>query len=384
MDLALDDDQTLFTETARRFLDQTYPISVLRARAADDAGIDLAAWRQAAELGWTAALVPESLGGGSVSGSGVRDLTLIAEEQGRVVAPLPLLPVNLVLDTLARTAGAGGSGEALAALLAGDALAAWAHDEGRGTWSDGDVSTIATPAADGWMLEGTKCFVEEADLCRWFLVSARTPGGLSQFLVPADIDGVTVAMRDSLDLGRHLGDVRFTRVALGGDTLVGTEGAAAGDLARQLLLAVVLQNAETVGTLDRVLAMTLEYASDRFAFGRPLSSYQALKHRFADMKMWVEACLATSSASTAALADATPDAAELVEIARCYIASKATGIVQDCIQLHGGIGVTWEHDLHLYLRRVTQNVTLYGGLRHHRERLARIIGNAGASSERPA
>jgi len=376
MELDLDDNQTLFTETGRRFLEQVCPIPVLRARYERGEGIDLTVWRQAADLGWTAALVPEPLHGGSVSGSGLRDLALVAEELGRIVAPLPLLPVNVVLDTLGRSHNATAHAEVVPSLLGGEALAAWGHDEGTGTWADNDVATTAAEDGDGWILNGTKCFVEEADKCRWFLISARTPTGLCQFLVPADAGGVTVSVRESLDLGRQLGDVHFAGVRVDSEALIGADGDAAPDLARQLQLAVVLQNAETVGALDRVLAMTLEYASDRVAFGRPLSSFQALKHRFADMKMWVEACMATSNASASALADESRDAAELVAAARCYIAAKAPSIVQDCIQLHGGIGVTWEHDLHLYLRRVTQNVTLYGSLRHHREQLARIIGDS--------
>jgi alkylation response protein AidB-like acyl-CoA dehydrogenase len=139
-------------------------------------------------------------------------------------------------------------------------------------------------------------------------------------------------------------------------------------------VALTLQNAETVGAVNRVYEFTLEYAKDRMAFGRPIGSYQALKHRFADMKVWLEACNATATASARAVQAGADDASKLVSTAKAYIGDRAPAIVQDCVQLHGGIGVTWEHDLHLYLRRVAQNAALYGTARDHRLRVATLLG----------
>jgi alkylation response protein AidB-like acyl-CoA dehydrogenase len=155
---------------------------------------------------------------------------------------------------------------------------------------------------------------------------------------------------------------------------MGSVGAAAPHVERQLQVALALQNAETVGATSRVFGFTLEYAKDRVAFGRPIGSYQALKHRLADMKTWLEACLATSTASANAVAAEAPNAAELVSVAKAYIADRSPAIIQECVQLHGGMGVTWEHDLHLYLRRVTQNAALYGSARQHRARIAALLG----------
>jgi alkylation response protein AidB-like acyl-CoA dehydrogenase len=151
-------------------------------------------------------------------------------------------------------------------------------------------------------------------------------------------------------------------------------GDAAADVERQLQVALTVQNAETVGAVNRVYEFTLEYAKDRVAFGRPIGSYQALKHRFADMKMWLEACNATAAASARAVQAEADDASELVSVAASYVKDRAPAMVQDCVQMHGGIGVTWEHDLHLYLRRVAQNAALYGSAREHRERLATLMG----------
>ena len=138
-------------------------------------------------------------------------------------------------------------------------------------------------------------------------------------------------------------------------------------------MAVAMQCAETCGVLDRVFAMTLEYMEHRYSFGRPLSSYQALKHRVADDKMHLEACHAITTALARALAEGSDDAGELASAAKAWIGSVATNIIQDCVQLHGGIGVTWEHDIHLYLRRATVNAATYGSTAGHRARLARMI-----------
>jgi alkylation response protein AidB-like acyl-CoA dehydrogenase len=299
---------------------------------------------------------------------------LVAEEMGRHTAPGPLLSTNVVAEALARAHHGDRYSNVISRLLSGAETAALAFQDGHDLWDQTGVWMEARRATDGWVVNGTKSFVLDAQTADWFLLTARTDGGITQFLVPKDRAGVEIAARTSLDLVRQVGDVTFAGVQLTPDDVVGAVDCAAGQFAHQLLTAVVLQNAETVGAIDRVLDMTLDYARDRIAFGRPIASYQALKHRFANMKMWLEACHATAHASAVAVATDAPEARELVSVAKAYIADKVPSMVQDCIQLHGGIGVTWEHDLHLYLRRVTQNAFLFGGVQHHRERIAVNIG----------
>ena len=154
------------------------------------------------------------------------------------------------------------------------------------------------------------------------------------------------------------------------EAAVGQPGRSEGDVDRQLWDAVVLQCFEMVGAVDRVFAFTVEYAEDRYSFGRPLVSYQALKHRFADMKMWLEASHATAAGAARAVDSGSPLASELVSVAKSYIGDHGPFIIQECVQLHGGIGVTWDHDLHLYLRRVVQDRAQFGTPRDHRERIA--------------
>ncbi|HEY3941844.1 MAG TPA: acyl-CoA dehydrogenase family protein [Acidimicrobiales bacterium] len=367
-------DQELFVETTRRFLEAESPLTTVRALSEDPVGFDRDYWRRGAELGWTALLVPEELGGGSIAGVGLLDLVLVAEEIGRLVAPGPLLPVNVVASAIGRAGAPGPQAEVLAGLVSGELIATWAFAEQDPTWDAAGVRLQATRRGDAWVLEGTKTFVQDASVADWFLVTARTGDGLTQLLVPRDAPGVSVSPLVSLDMVRRFGDVAFSGVEVAAPYVVGAVGDAAPEVERQTQIALALQNAETVGATSRVFEFTLEYCNDRVSFGRPIGSYQAVKHRLADMKMWLEACLGTATASARAAAAEAPDAAELASVAKAYIGDRCPAIIQDAVQLHGGIGVTWEADLHLYLRRVTQNAALYGSVRQHRERLASLLG----------
>jgi alkylation response protein AidB-like acyl-CoA dehydrogenase len=370
VDLELTDDQRLFQETTRKFLEAETPLTAVRRLADDPTGFDRGWWAQGAALGWTALLVPEDHGGGSVSGSGVRDLVIVAEEMGRAVAPGPFLPTNVVAWALARSGGAAQQRDVLPGIVAGDVVAAWAFDEPSARWDAGRIQLAAGERGGGFVLDGRKTKVEAAAAADQLLVTARSPAGLTQLLVPRDTPGVTVVPLEGLDLVRRFADVRFEGVELPADAVVGTVGGADDDVARQLHLALVLQCAAMSGATNRVFEFTVEYAFDRFSFGRPLASYQALKHRFADMKLWVEACFATTDGAARALQDDDPRAARYASVAKAYVGERTPEIIQDCIQLHGGIGVTWEHDIHLFLRRVTVDRALYGLPDDHVERVA--------------
>jgi alkylation response protein AidB-like acyl-CoA dehydrogenase len=373
--LDLSPDQELVRDTTRRFLAERSPLTEVRRLADDPAGYERGWWRQGAELGWTAMLVPEDDGGGSLTGEGLLDLVVVAEEMGHLVAPGPFVPVNVVASALGAVGSASQRGDVLPGLIAGDAVAAWCVAEPGGAWGPAtDVTLAAERTSAGWVLTGTKAPVEAAADAEHLLVVARTPEGPTQFLVPAGAPGVTVVALRSLDLVRRFGEVRFDHAEVPDGAVVGDVGGAANDVERELEVALALQCAETVGVLDRVFAFTVEYAFDRHSFGRPLASYQALKHRFADMKLWLECCHGTTLGAADAVESQAEDAAKLVSVAKAYVGEYATEIIQDCVQMHGGIGVTWEHDLHLYLRRVAQNSALYGSAREHRERLATLLG----------
>jgi alkylation response protein AidB-like acyl-CoA dehydrogenase len=369
--LELSADQKLFQASARALLEKEHPLDSIRHLADGDPGWDREWWLRAAELGWTAAVVPEELGGGSVSGEGVRDLALLAEELGAGVAPGPFLPTNVVLAGLVEAHGSGPDHTPeIEALVTGERVATWAVYEPGAEWSPTAARVAATPTAEGFRLDGTKDRVEAAGEADLLLVTATTPDGLAQFLVPPTAPGVSVHPQWSLDLSRSFGEVRFDDVHVGPEARVGAPGTAEATVERQLQVALVIQCAEVCGGLDRMFARTLQWAFDRYSFGRPLASYQALKHRFADMRTWLEACHATTQAAAEAVQAGSAEAAQLVSVAKSFVAERSLWILQDCVQLHGGIGVTWEHDLHLYLRRATSHRAQYGSPEDHRRRLA--------------
>jgi alkylation response protein AidB-like acyl-CoA dehydrogenase len=373
MHLALTDDQQFFLETTRKFLEQETPIATVRALADDPAGFDRSWWARGAELGWTSFLVPEADGGGSLSGDGVLDLAIVAEEMGRLVSPGPLVPTNVVAAAVADGGSDDLRGRVLPAIVSGSLVAASCLASSGGGWNGAGVVVTAEPDGDAFVLTGVSTPVEAAAQADELLATARTGSGLSQFLVPADGEGLSIEPLESVDLVRRFATVRFDGVRVARAQLVGELDGAAPAVDRQVQLAITLQCAETVGALDRVVEITLEYLADRTSFGRPLASYQAIKHRFADMKMWLEAAHGVTELAARAVQDRARDAAEIVSAAASYIGEHATELVQECTQLHGGIGVTWEHDLHLYLRRVTLHRNLYGTPSQHREHLAALL-----------
>jgi alkylation response protein AidB-like acyl-CoA dehydrogenase len=370
MELALSPDQKLLQKSARGLREKECSLDRIRALGDGEPRWSRDFWRKGAELGWAATVVPEDLGGGSVSGEGVRDLAVIAEELGAGVAPGPLLPVNAVLAGLVHAHGTGPDHTAaIESLVAGESVASWAVYEPGREWTAEPPGLTAAPADGGFVLDGVKDRVEDAGQCDLFLVTAATAQGPAQFLVPSGAAGVTVTPQWTVDLSRAFGEVRFQGVRVGEDALVGVPGDVQ-TMERQLQIALVVQCAELCGGLDRIFDLTMRWAFDRYSFGRPLASYQALKHRYADMRTWIEACHATTQAAAGAVQAASPDAPRLVSVAKSYVGERAPVILQDCVQLHGGIGLTWEHDLHLYLRRAVLDQSLYGTPRDHRLRLA--------------
>lgn len=374
MQVDLSDEQRFLQQTVRKFLEDAVPLAVLRERAgAGEPPVTRDYWQQAAELGLTAVLVPEEFGGVG-SSQPVLDLAIVAEEVGRQLAPGPLLPTSVVADALVRSGSQAQRQRFLPALADGSLVAVWAMGEAPDRWDPGTASATASPDGPGWLLTGLKSSVEAADVADVFLVTARTGDGMAQFLVPRDAEGLSVRPLPQYDLGRLFADVELQQVRVPASAVLGEPGGIDACLEHQYLLALTLQAAETVGLLDRIFAETLDYVQVRYAFGRPLASYQALKHRIADHKLWLEAALGVSTALARALAAGDANCARLASAAKAHIAGQSLAIISDCAQLFGGIAMTWEHDLHLYLRRATVNAVVYGSAAQHKERLCRLSG----------
>ncbi|HVW42445.1 MAG TPA: acyl-CoA dehydrogenase family protein [Amycolatopsis sp.] len=373
MRFELSSEQRLLQSVTADFLEKNGSVATVRSLADEGRHFDRNVWRQGAELGWTAMLVPEEAGGGSASGQGLIDATIIGEQMGLHAAPGPFTVVNTVAAALAEASNADEHADLVGELVAGEKVATWACCAPGGRWNPEAGAVEARADGDGYVLNGVHDSVELGTDADVLLVLARTPEGLTQFVIPAGTAGVSVQPLESLDLVRGFARVEYTDARVPAGALVGAAGAAAPAVERQLQLALVLQCSELVGVVQRVLEFTTQWMFDRYSFGRPLASYQALKHRFADMTMWSEAAQATMAAAAEAVQERREDAAELVSIAKSYIGQRATDIIQDCVQLHGGIGVTWEHDIHLYLRRATVDRVTWGSPSDHRRRIADLL-----------
>ena len=366
--MTTDPELALFASTAAAFLEKEGSLTRVRELHAAGESFDPQSWRRAAELGWTSLLVPESLGGGSVSGDGVADLALIAEQIGHTVAPGPLHPVSVLLAALVEAPES--HAETIEALIAGELIGSWAvYEPGRpaAPIQAATVATTATAVDGGYRIDGAKDRIEAGGQAQLLLVPAVCDGVVRQFLVRTDAPGVTVTEQDCIDLVKRYARAEFAGVKVDAAAVVGSAEQTAAIIERQRQIALLLQCAELVGILDTVLDFTYRWLGDRHSFGRPLASYQALKHRAADMKMWFEAARATTAGAVAAVSGRHPDAPRLVSVAKAYVAERAPVILQDCVQLHGGIGVTWEHDLHLFLRRTALYRAMFGSPEdHHR------------------
>jgi alkylation response protein AidB-like acyl-CoA dehydrogenase len=375
MELVLTPDQEFFAETTAKYLEDKASPTDLRALRHDPAGFSPAYWRQGAELGWTSLLVSEDDGGGSISGGGVNDLALVAYEFGRFAAPGPLLATNLVAAALSRRGSPEQKADVLPGLLSGETIATWCWAEPPPGDRLGQVASIASVTDDGYVLNGRKGPVEAGAQADHLLVVANTDDGLVQLLVPTATAGVTVVAADGLDLTRryaeiHLDDVRVPRSALVGDA-----STAAADVERQLQLANVMQMHEMVGAMEKAFEITTEWLFNRYSFGRPLASYQELKHRSADMKAWIEIGHGIADAATRHVQDDGDRAGEYTSAGKAYLGVYGVDVLQDCVQMHGGIGVTYDHDMHLYLRRVVVDSLLFGTVSDHRQRLTTMLEN---------
>jgi alkylation response protein AidB-like acyl-CoA dehydrogenase len=360
-------ERLLFASTTQSFLEKEASLSRLRELHAAGIPFEPDWWRRAAELGWTSLLVPETLGGGSVSGDGVADLALVAELIGKTVAPGPLHPVSTVLAGLV---DAPENHEAtIESLVSGEVVASWAVYEPGKPWAPSHATVTATSTETGFRIDGVKDRVEAGAESAVFLVTAQADGAVRQFLVPADAPGTRVEPQRSIDMVKSYARIHFDGVEVDTSAAVGSVDQTADLIKRQSQIAQVLQCAEVVGILATVLGFTIQWGLDRHSFGRPLASYQALKHKYADLKIWFEACRATTNAAVAAVAARSPGADMAVSVAKSYVGEHAPGMLQDCVQLHGGIGVTWEHDLHLFLRRVTLYRSMFGTPEDHNLRV---------------
>jgi len=380
MDFGFSQEQELLRQTARSFLEKECPSAFVRRMMDDPVGTTDELWAKLAELGWLGLVYPEAYGGG---GLGFVDLTVVLEEMGRVVMPGPYFSTVLLGGLALLEAGSDAQKAAwLPKITAGQARVTLALTEESARWDPAGVGLAAKPTrAGGWSLSGTKLFVPDAHSADAIVVAARTARatraepdhGVSLFLVPREARGVSTALLPTMDQTRKLCEVTLAHVEVGPDALVGTLHQGWGPLARVLDRATVALCAEMCGGAQRVLEMCTEYAKVRVAFGRPIGAYQAIKHKCADMLVAVENAKSITYYAAWAVDAGVPEASLAASMAKAYVSDAYRKAAGDGIQIHGGIGFTWEHDLHLYFKRAKGSEVTFGDATLHRERVARLL-----------
>jgi alkylation response protein AidB-like acyl-CoA dehydrogenase len=378
MQFAFTDEQSLIRETARSFFDEHGVSAQVRAAIASEAGYDEGVWRVlAGDLGWAGIALPEEYGG---SGLGTVELALLQYEQGRRVYPSPFFStVCLAAPTIAAVASVAQKQDLLHRIATGTLRVAVGVTGPDGVAGCDGVSATLERNAGTWRLSGSCGYVVHGAAADLLLVVARAPGsrgsdGLSVVALNPDRAGIARSKLVTMDLTRPMATIRFERVAVGSEDILGVPEAAGPGVAEALQRARIALAAEAVGAAESTLEMTVAYAKQRVQFGRPIGSFQAVKHRLADMMVLVEA--GKSAAWYAAcVADENPgellEAAALAKAACCEAFVSCAG---NAIQLHGGIGFTWEHDAQLFFKRARSTATLLGSPAWQREVLAAQIG----------
>jgi alkylation response protein AidB-like acyl-CoA dehydrogenase len=374
MDFAFSEEQEMLRRSARDFLAKECPPKVVRRAMEGEDAYDAALWKKIADLGWTALGIPEKFGG---VGSFL-DLIVVLEEAGRTLLPGPFFAtMGLAVPALIEAGTEAQKKEALGAIAAGQARATLAATEPSGRWDAAGITLSAKPAGGGWKLDGIKQFVPDAQDADYTVVAARTRGegedGVSLFLVTGRPKGMTVAPLKTLDMTRRWCEVRFDGVELGSDALMGVPHTAWPALKRALEWGTAALCAEMVGGAQKVLETSTEYVKTRHQFGKPIGIYQAVSHRLADMLVLSESGRsATYYAAWAVEADA-PDRSLASSMAKAYVSDAYRKIAGDGIQVHGGIGFTWEHDMHLYFKRAKASEVTLGDATYHRELVAQAL-----------
>jgi alkylation response protein AidB-like acyl-CoA dehydrogenase len=373
MELEFTEDQLELRDNVRDVLEGICPRSIVRAvyEGHDDAGAQITGlWQQMVELYWPGVAIAEDQGG---LGLGYVELAIVAEELGRATAPGPFLATVTQFAPLVREAGdAGSASRFLSAVAGGGRTGTIAVAEGD-RWELDAVRTTAERTAGGWVLDGEKTSVLDGASADDVAVVARGAEGLGVFVVPASTAKATV--RSGIDPTIAITDLTFTGVAVPDDGVVAAPGAAvAAAVERALQEATVALAAGTVGACRACFEQTLQSAKDREQYGRPIGSFQALKHRLADMYLAVERATSLCYFAALTIAEEDPRRAEATALAKAAAGDCQRLLAQDGLQLHGGIGFTWEHDLHFLLKRAKSGDALLGTAATQRAHLARILG----------
>jgi alkylation response protein AidB-like acyl-CoA dehydrogenase len=371
MNFSFSDDQVLLKNSVRSALDEQCKSAHVRAMMEDSKGYGEPLWGEMAKLGWLGLPFAEEYGG---AGLGLVELCLVLEEMGRAAYPGPYVS-SVVLGGLGLVLGGTEAQKErwLSAIASGTARLSAALVEESLDWDPASTTATATKTAEGWELSGVKRFVPWAHVADAILVPARAPEGVSLFLVDPRAPGVSLTPMVGIDLGSRWSEMRLGDVAVKADAVVGLLGGATSLLEALLRRAAVCASAEMLGAARRCLDISVAYAKVREQFGQPIGSFQAIRHKCAEMLLGVESAHSTVYYAAWALNAGAEDAAVAASICKSYVSEAARKVCGEAIQAHGGIGFTWEYDLHLYFKRAKALEVLFGDAEYHRELIVRSV-----------
>jgi alkylation response protein AidB-like acyl-CoA dehydrogenase len=371
MDLfAFSEEQDALRRTVRAFLGAKSPQAEVRRLMETADGYDPAVWRQlGGQLGLTGLAIPEKSGG---AGASLIELGIVLEEMGRALLCAPYFSsAVMAASALLHCGDTAAMKEFLPSIASGQTIATLAFAEDSGRWDETGITLVAAAAGDGWRLIGSKMYVLDGCVADLIVVAARAPGGVTLFAVPGDAPGLARTPLSTMDLTRKQARLEFVGTPA---RLLGTEGTGWDTMTRVLSLTSVALAAEQAGGAQQVLDMAVGYAKLRVQFGRPIGSFQAIRHKCADMLVDVESAKSAAYYALWAASEGSDDLPVAASLAKAYCSAAYVRAAGENIQVHGGIGVTWEHPAHLYFKRAKSSELLFGDPAHHRALLAGHLG----------
>ena len=375
MDFGFSEEQEMLRHSARSLLERECPSAHVRQMMDDERGYSPELWRKMADLGWLGLVLPEENGG---AGLNYVDLVVVAEEMGRVLLPSPFIWTLMLAEALSRAGSDEQKHRFLPAIARGELIATPAHLETSGSWDENGITMAARKSGAGFVLEGDKLFVNDAHVADYFLVAARTGGkrggGITLFAIDAKRPGITVTPLKTMDQTRKLGAVALHGVKASSADVIGEVNHGWTVLDAAIDRAKVALAAEMMGGAQKVLETTVEYTKVREQFGRPIGSFQAVQHKCANMMVDVEGAKSAVYYAAWAVSNDAPDARTAAAVAKAAASDAYRRTAADGIQVHGGIGFTWEHDMHLYFKRAKSSEFTFGDANFNREIVAQLIG----------
>jgi len=377
MNFGFTEDQEALRDATRKFLDNECPTTFVRKMMADETAHATELWKKIAELGWLGIIVPEEFGG---SGGSFLDLVVILEEEGKSLLPGPFFATALLGTTAILAGGSAAQKSAILPKVAeGNHILTLALAEKSGRYDAAGVTLAAKPKGKDFVLSGEKLFVPDAHVADQLIVAARTAqsgspeDGITLFLVDAKAPGVTITQLKTVDMTRRQCHVALQDVAVANAQVVGEVGKGWPILRRVLEQAMAGLCAEMVGTGQKALDMAVTYAKERVQFGKPIGSFQAVKHKCVDMMVQVENARSLTYYAAWTVDENGSEAAQAVPMAKAYCSDMCKTVTSEAIQVHGGIGFTWEHDMHLFYRRGLASEAAFGSAPVHREIVAQTL-----------